>query len=102
MLPHLTHYGSYAFTFVKGQEAELRPEVDEVAVSEDGVRLAEFLIHERHNQRQVMLACVASVLNLTLIELLFISHLKYTNIVMRLGLVRTRSVFVREFEHQKG
>jgi hypothetical protein len=46
------------------QEGELRPEVHEVAVCEDGVGLAELLVDQRHYQRQVMLPSVAHVRDL--------------------------------------
>lgn len=45
------------------------PEIDEVSVGEDGIGFAELLIHQIHNQREVMLAAVAHVLYLRRLEL---------------------------------
>lgn len=44
------------------------PEVDEVAIGEDGVGFAEFVVDEAHDEGQVMLPAIAHVLNLTAIE----------------------------------
>lgn len=51
------------------EEGEIGPEVDEVSVGEDGIGLAQLLIDQIHNQRQVVLAAVAHVLYLRRIEL---------------------------------
>lgn len=45
------------------EEGELRPEIDEVTVGEDGVGLAELLVHQPHDKGQVMLSSVAHVLD---------------------------------------
>lgn len=52
------------------EEREIGPEIDEVSVGEDGIGLAQLLIHQIHNQRQMLLASVAYELYLRCIQLL--------------------------------
>lgn len=54
------------------QETELGPEVDEVAVGEDGVRLAELVVDKAHNERQVMFSAIANVGYLRRLEIGFL------------------------------
>jgi hypothetical protein len=46
-------------------EAEVRPQGDEVAVGEDGVRLRELLVDQSHDVRQLRLVLVRNILNAT-------------------------------------
>lgn len=69
MLAHLAHHGPHALALVKRQEGELRPEIDEVTVGEDGVGLAELVVDEAHDEGEVMLSAVARVLYLRRLEL---------------------------------
>lgn len=52
----------------KYQKAELRPEVNKVAVGEYGVGLAELLIDEAHDEGKVMFTPIAHVLYLRCLE----------------------------------
>lgn len=51
------------------EEREIGPEIDKVSVGEDGIGLAQLLINQIHNQRQVLLAAIAHVLYLRHIQL---------------------------------
>lgn len=44
MLSHFANYGPHASVFMESHEAQLWPEGDEVAIGEDGVGFAEFMI----------------------------------------------------------
>lgn len=54
------------------EEGELGPKIDEISVGEDGVWLAEFLIDQAHDQRQVMLASIAHILYLRFFKFRFL------------------------------
>lgn len=51
------------------QEGELRPEIDEVTVGEDGVGLAELVVDEAHDEGEVVLSTVVRVLYLRRLEI---------------------------------